>query len=236
MSSYKYRKELFMKPLIAALLALFLLSLSIQAEDHVPGITGKGVKLGIGLADISTTLAPYEDMKSFSAATVGVFVTYGFRPNVSLQAELLIEERGAGEVLSLITTQFRDTYLEIPILVKYRLSSGGRVIPSVFLGPAFGFLISAKIDDPFVIKKTDIKDLMKGYDLSIVLGGAIDYHRFGFDIRYTIGMVNILDRGAWNHWIEARDAESIFDLSQYLMTDGGSMKNRFLSFAVSFRF
>ena len=225
-----------MRPLITALLALFLLSLSVQAEEHVPGITGKGVKLGIGLADISTTLDPYEDIKSFSAATVGVFVTYGFRPNVSLQAELLIEERGAGEVRSLFKTQIRYTYLEIPILVKYRLSSSGRVSPSVFFGPAFGFLISAEINDLFVIKNTDIKDLMKGYDLSFVLGGAIDYRRFGLDIRYTIGMINVLDRGKWNQWIETRDAESIFDLSQYLLADGGSMKNRFLSFAVSFRF
>ena len=225
-----------MKPLIAALLALFLLSLSIQAEEHVPGITGKGVKLGIGFADISTTLVPYEDIKSFSAATVGVFVTYGFRPNVSLQSELLIEERGAGEVMGLLTTQIRYTYLEIPILVKYRLSSSGRVLPSVFFGPAFGFLISAKIDNPFVIEKTDIKDLMKGYDLGLVFGGAIDYCRFGLDIRYTIGMINVLDRGKWNQWIEARDAESTFDLSQYLLADGGSMKNRFLGFTLSYRF
>jgi hypothetical protein len=201
-----------------------------QAEEYVSGVTGYGAKFGFGLATIGTSMDVFDDEESFAGGTFGVFLDYGLSPRLSLRPELLFVAKGAGGSF-LRGRSWRHDYLEIPILLKYHLSENGRLKPNVYAGPAVAFLLSGEFRSSILSEDRDTGDAMKSTDLSIVFGGAVDYKRFSFDVRYTIGMGNVYDPADWNRLLNARETSDL-----YHMKSDDYMKNRFLSFTLEYRF
>jgi hypothetical protein len=212
------------------LLTLLILVSLAQAEPRIPGVTGMGVKLGFGYATIGTSVNEFADEDSFAGGTFGGFVTYSLTPELSLQPELLFVAKGSGGSF-FRGRSWRHNYLEFPVLMRYSLSQNGTLKPSLFIGPAVAFLLSSDFKSSFIGHTIDTKDAMNGTDLSIVLGGALDYRHFSLDIRYDLGLVNVYDPAKWNQLVGAQDPVDI-----YHMTQNDSIKNRFFSFALCYRF
>jgi len=219
-----------MKTIAKATLILFVLCALAHAGDNVTGVKGVGIKLGFGYATLSADIDNLFDRDSFGSGTFGAYLNYGLSPKLSLQPELLFVAKGEGGSF-LRGRSWRHDYLEVPVLLKYCLLCDSKLKPSVYIGTAFSFLLSSEFKSSMFTDTKDTKDAMKSLDLSFVIGGAIDYRRFSLDIRYTIGMVDTYDAAEWNELVDAEDSSDL-----YYMPSGESVKNRYLSFTLGYRF
>lgn len=215
---------------IATALFLCLLTVAANAARPIPGITGAGVKVGFGYATLENTVPEFSDEESFAGGTIGGFLTYSFSPALSVQPELLFVAKGSGGGF-IRGRSWRHHYLEIPVLAKFCLSPKTSLRPHLFAGPALAFLLSANFQGSVISDEIDIGDAMKGTDVGIVMGGALEYRRFALDIRYDLGLVNVYDADEWNRLLDAQDPLDIFH-----MKSSDTVKNRFLAFTLCYRF
>ena len=184
-----------------------------------------GAKVGLGLA--KNNLAGVSMKPGLIG---GVFFGIKPSPGLSIQPEILFAEKGMKIDFIFMEFKWKLTYLEIPILVKKSLSTGGNFRPVLFGGPFFSFLMSAKqvIESPLVgySDEVDIKDGFKSTDMGIVVGGGADM-KVGtsgllvFDFRVSLSLTDN---------IEDRDKLGDVEVGE------GSLKNLNISFMVGYAF
>lgn len=109
---------------------------------------------------------------------------------ITIQPEALFMMKGIG--IEGTGVNWKLTYIDIPLLIKYNVPTKGSFAPNLFVGPYGGFLISAKLLD------VDVKDAHKSFDYGLVFGGGFDIAgagngKFTFDARYALGLANIFD-------------------------------------------
>jgi len=165
-----------------------------------------GVKVGMGISELMTSGSPTtivdgntQTMRYFPVTTFtgGAFVSILLGGKWSLQPELVYSLQGATgkpeqNYYVTATEAYRLGYLNIPVLVKYKL-------PLAFFvetGPQLGLLLSAKDNETLVGSTSsvnyNIKSQLKSTDLSWALGvGYCSPFNIGFDVRYNLGLGNI---------------------------------------------
>jgi hypothetical protein len=180
------------KVLILSLVALFVYSAAVFAQDPITGLTGKGFKLGLNLANFTGDDAP-SDLSMRMGLAAGGFITYSFSDLFAVQPELLYSMKGAKYDVAGVEATAKYDYIEIPILFKVLLSGSGNFKPNFYAGPAIDFLLSAKVDDQ------DVKDFTKSTDFGLIGGAGADFWmgtgKITFDLRYDIGLSSIDDSG-----------------------------------------
>ena len=211
------------------LMGMILLGAAVSAQQPSTGITGKGFKVGFDFSDINTD---YDELDNFldgrTGVLAGAYLTYSFDRQFALQPEIFYVQKGAGKDLFIFSAEWSINYLEIPVLLKFNLSPEAKVQPSLFAGPALGVLLSSKVSA--VNESIDVKDGMKSTDISLVFGGGVDYKKVTFDVRYTLGLTNVIDAGKINSLTGAEPGDYF-----YLGGDP-SVKNTNISFMVGVRF
>jgi len=162
------------------------------AQDVPTGLTGKGFKAGLNLANVTGGDAPDETSMRLGFA-FGGFITYSFSDLFAVQPELFYTMKGFKYDLAGETYNFKADYIEIPVLAKVLLSGGGNFKPNFYAGPSFAFLLSAKDEDQ------DVKDQMKSTDFGLVGGAGADFlmgtGKITFDVRYDLGLTSTDDSG-----------------------------------------
>jgi hypothetical protein len=151
-----------------------------------------GVKGGLNLANLTG-----DDVSDASIKTgvgVGAFLTYDLTEIFGVQPEVLFTMKGAKvKDVDLGDVTWKVSYIEIPVLVKVNLPTGGNVKPALFVGPGFGFLLSSKLSDG---DEVDVKDATTSTDIGIIVGAGIAYKMekgaITFDARYEVGMTTIV--------------------------------------------
>jgi opacity protein-like surface antigen len=218
-----------MKNLILVVGIILLLCVAANAQKPVPGVTGMGFKLGFDVAKINTD---YNELDEFLDSRVGfiggAYITYSLNRQFAIQPEILYVNKGAAKDLILINATWAIDYLEVPVLLKFDIVPNGPVHPNLFVGPAMSVLMSSKfhvLDYDF-----DVSDGMKTMDFGLVFGGGLDYKRFTFDVRYTLGLTNTVDAAKVNKITEAEPDD------WYYLEGDPSIKNTNLSFMVGVRF
>ncbi|MBL7745573.1 MAG: PorT family protein, partial [Chitinophagaceae bacterium] len=79
-------------------------------------------------------------------------------------------------------------YLQIPVLVKYKIASGFYAEA----GPQVGFLLKAKDNDEG--DEYSIKEFVKKNDVSLVVGAGYDINKhIGVNARYNAGLVKFYE-------------------------------------------
>ena len=184
-----------MKKVLLTLGLVLVFALGATAQDQTVGLTGKGIKLGIGMADLTGDDVEGTDMKL--GINGGAFLTYSFSPMVAIQPEVLYTMKGTKESVEGADDDFKYkfNYLSVPILLKVYIPTEGNVRPAFFVGPEVSMLMSAKIS--YGDESMDIKDELKSIDFGIAFGGGVDVQmesmKLTFDARYTLGMTDIPD-------------------------------------------
>lgn len=192
-----------MKSLPVVMALLFLLSL--VANPALAGVKA-GIKGGITLANIKSVPETFEGYKweTKMGLAGGVFMEIGLPGRFSIQPEVLYVQKGAkitvseGEITA--TLKANIDYIEIPLLLKYNLVSGGLTTPSVYVGPYFGFNTKAE----FAIsvtgqpeQKEDIKDDIKDTEFGVTFGLGLTQKlgvaKLTLDARYDLGISNIIE-------------------------------------------
>jgi hypothetical protein len=119
-------------------------------------------------------------MKGTKASGSGVIYGYGYSYDLSIEIN----------------------YLEVPVLMKYKILPEGDYTPSLFAGPYVAFQMSAKgsatveVDGVSQTEEMDMEEV-KSIDLGITFGGSLGIKvgsgRIILDIRYSFGLTKIAD-------------------------------------------
>jgi hypothetical protein len=180
-----------MKKLVLVLM-IAAISLFAASPLFAKGMTF-GVKGGLNLANLTGS-----DVKNSSIKTgidFGAFLTYDISDIFAVEPELLFSMKGAKSDSSSASGKsgsWKIDYIEIPILLKAKLPTDGKIKPCVFVGPGIGFLLSSKISDDIEL---DVKDYTKSTDITLIAGAGVSYMMekgaLSFEARYEVGLSTI---------------------------------------------
>lgn len=169
-----------------------------------------GVKAGLNLATVAFNADYDADFGSDIGYYVGPYATVGLTDRFNLRPELLLSHQGYNYDHPSFEEDpvFHNTYLNLPIMVRY--SAIDRL--QVEAGPQIGFLIGSKLK--FEDETEDSKDTFKAMDFGFNIGAG---YRFpiglAVELRYNFGLGNI---------------------SEDLEEGAQSVKNRVFSFGISY--
>jgi hypothetical protein len=170
-----------------------------------------GLKLGINSANVKLENASDSDLKSMYGISLGGFYMFQTSKNIIIQPELLYTNKGFdfdysyddGEYEYSESNEFRFSYLEIPVLVKYIVPSGNLCFMP-YVGPSLGISLGGKLkydyeeydyyyDEYYHESGTeDIDDYIEDIDFGLNLGCDVYFSdKFGIGLRYTPGLSNI---------------------------------------------
>jgi opacity protein-like surface antigen len=105
---------------------------------------------------------------------------------------------GFGQPLGKAKSTTKVSFLEMPILIKGKIPTGGPITPVIFAGPSIGFKMSAT--NTFEVagqtQDTDLKDQIKSTDFGLQLGGGVEFAatrqvHVAADVRYGLGLTNL---------------------------------------------
>ena len=154
------------------------------------GISAKAQHFSIGLkggANISNfTGGDFSDVKKKALVGfyAGAYLNFWLGKNFSLQPEALISTQGVKIEDGSASEKFKLTYLDVPIMFKYR-TDGGFYVEA---GPQVGFKLGESVPDQTV------GDFAKNLDLSIGAGlGFQSASGFGVGARYMAGISKVGD-------------------------------------------
>lgn len=162
-----------------------------------------GLKAGIlnTKAEISRGL-PGITYGSMNEGSFGASLSFFFiGDQIGLQPEVYYTVKGFNvletDLGQEISSKYKISYIEIPVLISYRLPLKGRIRPGLVFGPYVGFAQKVReIQTAFgETQKRELDDNLKNTDFGLVFGGNIRY-RLGsasiiLDARYGKGLVNI---------------------------------------------
>lgn len=151
-----------------------------------------GLKGGPNFAKINTEESAGENYENRTGFHLGAFTLIKLT-KIGIQPEILFSQQGSTLKYSgSPDVEANFSYVNIPVILKLYTVAG----INLQAGPQFGFLTSAKtkVDG---IGEEDIKDELKGSDLSLALGAGWDLP-FGLtiDARYNLGLSKINDDDA----------------------------------------
>jgi hypothetical protein len=172
---------------ITAFFALVAVSAFSQAEVAI------GLKGGPNFAKVNTEESAGENYKSRTGFHFGAFALIKLT-KIGIQPEILFSQQGAKlEYSGSPDVETNFSYVNIPVILKLYTVAG----INIQAGPQFGFLTSAKAKVDGIDGEDDIKDELKGSDLSLAVGLGWDLP-FGLTIdgRYNIGLSKINDNDA----------------------------------------
>ncbi|MCH7732529.1 MAG: PorT family protein [Candidatus Marinimicrobia bacterium] len=190
-----------MKKLTVVLLAV-LMTAFLATNVSAQGITGKGVKVGLNLANVAGD--DVEDANSKIGFAVGGYLTYEINEKLSIQPEVMFSQKGykIEEKLDFfgVTMSMKGTiglnYLDVNPLVVYSLNENLRVLA----GPSFGLFLNGKskieldIDGESEEEEEDIEsDDLNGMDFGLIIGAGYNLGIVEVEARYSLGLKNAYD-------------------------------------------
>jgi hypothetical protein len=166
-----------MKKLLVA--ALLLVGTTSIAQTFQLGIKG-----GVNVSNFNGGDFHNIDKKALVGFHAGGFVNFQFGDHFSLQPEVLFSSQGAKLKESTDEQNIRLSYINVPVMLKYRFT-GGFYLEA---GPQIGFKVDESIGDQ------EVADFAKSTDLSIA--GGLGFHSssgLGIGARYTAGISKVGD-------------------------------------------
>lgn len=140
-----------------------------------------GVRAGVNISNYTGGDIKSSSMVGFHA---GAFINLGLGKNLSIQPEAIVSTQGAKLEQAGNEENFKVTYLNIPVMLKYRFDGGF----FVEAGPQFGFKLDSNTPDE------GLEDFAKSSDVSGVLGlGIHGKSGLGIGVRYMAGLTKVGD-------------------------------------------
>lgn len=172
-------------------ISLVILFMVIGAATFAQVQVAVGIKGGPNFANINTESSVGENYKSRTGFHAGAFTLFKFT-KVGIQPELLFSQQGSTVQFNSQDLERNYSYINIPIMLKLYTVAG----INLQAGPQFGFVSKAEVETLVnnVKVTSDVKDELKGSDLSLALGAGWDLP-FGLtiDARYNLGLSKIND-------------------------------------------
>lgn len=188
-------KLIFMKKIIITI-ALFTSATAFAQKFEI------GAKAGANISNFTGT-NNWQNVKATSLVGYhfGGFISFFLGNNFAIQPEVLFSSQGAKFESAGQTTNQKVSYINVPVMLKYR-STGGFYLEA---GPQIGFKTGES--------SSSVDSLAKSTDLS--LAGGIGYHSkigLGIGARYTAGLSKVGDFKP-NNQINPDFKNGVFQLS-----------------------
>jgi hypothetical protein len=234
---------------ILVLTLLVLASAATSADAQLP--FSYGFKAGINSSNVVGDDA--DGYKSRTGIVGGLFVRFNIPGKFSVQTELLYSRKGAkraevdtaaapASTITPFTRVIKADYLEVPVLIRYKLAARGPVSTHFFAGPVLAFSKSSETVVEVIVLDRALAGPRNNYnekstDIGLVLGGGIDVSVMSvgvsLDIRYTTGLSSM--------WEDVDIANLPDPLKEDLYADPTTgtafdMKNSALTFTVGVTF
>jgi Outer membrane protein beta-barrel domain len=191
---------------------LFVSATSSQAQMTM------GLRAGINVASYNLKLgsgfsASSQNPGNALLSTIGVPVEMYFNNHFGLQFELNYIQKGfnthseitSQNIRSVSDSRLTINWLEIPILGKAKFNITDRIGGGLFFGPSIGYGFSGKSKNSFSSTGGNLpqsfsseaavdfkKDGHSQVDFALNFGGEINYGSLFFDVRYQLGLANML--------------------------------------------
>lgn len=187
-------------------------------------------KIGYNLANMSGDYCG----GSVSGFLIGAEVQYKLNNKLSLESGLLYSIQGgktdieAGfdpEYEKIAETDVDLKYLNLPIMASYNVYKGLRLRTGIQLG----YLCDSGID---FFGMSIGGDAFKKMCISIPIGASYEYKNFVLDIRYSIGLNNIMKNEDEDDYDDYYDDDLYY--GEYDYYDSGSVKVRSNCLSISF--
>lgn len=177
-----------MKTVLLVILSTFLLT---SAQTNAQVKMEKGVKIGLNSAGFRGGDSNIWDSKTGMA--VGFFLRHAISPDITVQPELLYTVKGAERIDGTAKITAKLSFIEIPVLFRYKIPTQGNFKPALLAGPAIGFTSTSrrKEVDEGITEEADV-DNSKSSGVAFIFGGSADIktgnHVVVLDLRYSIGL------------------------------------------------
>jgi len=182
------------------------------------------VKAGINIASLSdNTINDPEfnlaelDRKSTTGFQGGIGVDLPVSPMFSVQPELLFIQKGGKNISEIdednrLEQRIYYNYIEVPVMAKLKFygedsGSGFYFLAGPFAGLALGgrytedrtiLGVHTERNADFNFENKDEDDFQKRLDWGVSFGGGVQFSHVFLDLRYNLGINNLLDEDASN--------------------------------------
>jgi len=196
-----------MSKVFPLLLALASVALPLRAGTHAAA----GVKAGIALSGLTSTAEGFQYYLGYELGGLSVGVLQGFQAGffkafdlsrrLQLQPEIVYALRGGDASTTTlyddIVYRIRISYVEFPLLLKYRMWSRGAFSVAVFAGPYAALKLKAEKCSRIWNEEESARiENVKTFDYGIILGLSGEHQsRLGrvlLDLRAGYGLNNIV--------------------------------------------
>lgn len=176
-----------------------------SAAASIAGELSFGLKGGMITSNVTGVPDEWSDSQDYRTGfTGGVLLNYAFDDEFSVQPELLYVPKGVGASYDVgglfrVGADANLDFLELPVLVKYTFSTGGKIRPCIFVGPSIGVSVNSDLDlsAGWLSTSVDISDYTGDTDFGVVADAGIGYETsrglLTFDARYQRGFTNVLE-------------------------------------------
>jgi Outer membrane protein beta-barrel domain len=151
-----------------------------------------GVKGGVNIASVGGSDAG-NNTSSLTGIEGGAFFGIDFTPQFGGRIEGLYVQKGAQVDSAGVSGKQKLGYIEFPVVFVANLASSDKGAFSVFAGPTFGFLASAKAESGSL--SVDDKSLFKSFEFGATVGVGAAYKLSSLsivgDVRYTLGATSV---------------------------------------------
>jgi hypothetical protein len=209
---------------ITFFLCLFMSAMTTHAQMTL------GLRAGVNLATYNINYGSSSSTKpdqpsNVTLLTIGVPFQMAFSEHFALQAELNYIQKGFQQKTDITfgNTRFVSDgkiivdWLELPVLAKARFGSDIGIGGGIFFGPSIGYGLSGKSKSTSTTTTgtvstttSDSKDLNfkedehSRVDFALNMGGEVNYGGIFLDVRYQIGLTNMVTNTSSSSDISAR--------------------------------
>ena len=150
-----------------------------------------GAKAGVNISTLALDPDGGGDgYKNQLGLVAGVFAVKRLSGRLDLQPEGLFSMKGASADVTGASANVRLDYIDVPVLIRYRIQGSDRRSIHVFGGPSFNFLLRARsISDLGDTKiEQDVTDDVERFELAVVGGVGVGFGRWMVEGRYGYGI------------------------------------------------
>lgn len=167
-----------------------------------------GVLVGLNVANVNfdvTDTSVSVNGDSRTGLVAGLSFNMPIQEMFSVEVDALFTQKGTK--VSFTESGFTDTtkvklnYVDIPVLGRINLNGSAPVGVHLLIGPSFNFKVSEKFDPD----ENNDEDQFEKMETALVIGGGVHVSKFRVDLRYGIGLSNIIKDSASDGFLTGKN-------------------------------
>lgn len=152
-----------------------------------------GVRAGVNMASQSWSEDAGIDLSSRTGFYVGAIAEFGISENLFLQGELDYIQKGAKAEFLGEENEQTVSYLEVPILLKYKMGLGEMLGLHITAGPTLGYALNGTTDDEDIDFDEDGYERFElGASIGAGVGLGVAGGMLSLEVRYGLGFTNLV--------------------------------------------